>query len=83
MCIIRIILYFVLIQVVLSPRIIRSTVGVLRADSGVQQSTTGGARRRTDLRMAAITPLNATPPLDATLAAVTEVQRPDVEAMHE
>ena len=33
--------------------------------------------------MAAITPLNATPPLDATLAAVTEVQRLDVEAMHE
>ncbi len=33
--------------------------------------------------MAAITPLNATPPLDATLAAVAEVQRLDVEAMHE
>ena len=33
--------------------------------------------------MAAITPLDATPPLDATLAAVAEVQRLDVEAMHE
>ena len=41
--------------------------------------------RRTQSRtgMAAITPLNATPPLDATLAAVAEVQRLDVEAMHE
>ena len=33
--------------------------------------------------MAAITTLDATPPIEARLAAVAEVQRLDVEAMHE